>query len=234
MPVVTPRFALTCSRDSMEKLVKLAVSTDVHIQTHMSENLDEIKFAKELFPDCLNYASIYSSVGLLTKKTFLAHCVHLDAAKRALLSDSGTAVSHCPTSNFALNSGVADLRSLVAADIPVGLGSDVSGGYGLSILDAMRQAIIASKTVHFNDSNSKPLTVNEAFFLATRGGAEALSLDVGSFEKDKFFDALLIDMTSCPSLRHRHETLEQSLQRFVFLGDDRWIRTVFVNGTALL
>ncbi|PJF18110.1 Guanine deaminase [Paramicrosporidium saccamoebae] len=234
LPVVTPRFALTCSRDSMEKLAEIAISTDVHIQTHMSENLDEIQFSKELFPECHNYASIYSSVGLLTRKTFLAHCVHLNEAQRALLSNSGTAVSHCPTSNFALNSGVADLRALAAAGIPVGLGSDVSGGYGLSILDAMRQAIIASKTLHFSDQKSKPLTVSEAFFLATRGGAEALSIDVGSFEEGNFFDALLVDMTNCPSIRHQHETLEQSLHRFVFLGDDRWIRTVFVNGTALL
>lgn len=236
LPVVTPRFALTCTPTSMQALSAIAHQANVHVQTHMSENKGEIAFAAELFPECKNYAHVYGSVGLLGPKTFLAHCVHLDPAARQVLAQTDTAIAHCPTSNFALNSGVADVRAMIAAGIRVGLGSDVSGGYGLSMMDAMRQAIIASKARHFQDPSYAPLKVTEAFFLATLGGARALGLEerIGSFQPGKQFDALLVDMTACPVLRHTGESLHQCLQRFVFLGDDRWIASVRVNGASVI
>lgn len=236
LPVVTPRFALTCSREAMKELSKIANAENVHIQTHMSENREEVAVASEMFSESQNYADIYRISGLLSKQTILAHCVHLTKEERAILSEYGAAVAHCPTSNFALNSGITDLRSLMTADIKVGLGSDVSGGYGLSILDAMRQAIIASKAIHFQDTSKSPLSVQEAIYLATLGGAKALALgdQIGSFEAGKFFDAILVDVSKCPAIRHPNESLMQSLHRFVFLGDDRWIIQVYVNGACII
>lgn len=235
LPVVTPRFALTCSREAMQGLATVARHCDSHIHTHMSENKGEIDFAAQLFPECSNYAHIYDVVGLLGPKSFLAHCVHMDQAKREILVKTGTTIAHCPTSNFAINSGIANVRAMLAAGIRVGLGSDVSGGYGLSMMDAMRQAIIASKALYFQDPSYAPLKVTEAFYLATLGGASALGLDncIGSFRIGNKFDALLVSMTACPVLRHEEETLQESLQRFVFLGDDRWISSVFVNGAVV-
>jgi guanine deaminase len=232
LPVVTPRFALTCSRQAIKGLAGLASASGAHIQSHLSENQEEVEFAGKLFPECANYAAIYEAAGLLGPRTFLAHCVHLTEAQLAILAQHRVAVAHCPTSNFALNSGIASVRAMLGAGLRVGLGSDVSGGYGLSILDAMRQAVIASKARHFDDPSTAPLTVHEVFYLATLGGAAALSLDhlIGSFAPGKAFDALLIDMRRCPIPRHPGESLENCLQRLVFLGDDRWITKVYVNG----
>jgi guanine deaminase len=230
LPVVTPRFALTCTLKSMRGLADIAHYQDLHIQTHLNENLDEIAFASKLYPESESYTEIYERAGLLGSKTFVAHCVHMTDQQRRLLAKHKVAVSHCPASNFALNSGIMDLRAMISAGIRVGLGTDVSGGYGISILDAMRQAIIASKALHFQDKSTEPLKVSEAFYLGTRGGAEALGLPIGAFEKGLRFDALFIDMEMCPVPRHPDETLEQSLQRLVFLGDDRWIVKVLVNG----
>lgn len=231
LPVVTPRFALTCSREAMKGLGKVAEETKTHIQSHMSENVDEVSTATTLFPECQDYAHIYDSMGLLKPSTILAHCIHMTPEKIKMLAERGVGVAHCPNSNFALNSGMAMVREMIEAGIHVGLGTDVSGGYAVSIMDAMRQAIIASKALYFHDKTYKPLTVPEAFYLATLGGAKALNLGehLGSFEKDKHFDALIIDMGKCPVPRHKGESLQQSLQRFVFLGDDRWFSKIYVN-----
>lgn len=231
-PVVTPRFAISCTAQSLSQLAAVAKRKDVHIQTHMNENTGEIALVKSLFPTCTHYGDVYDAAGALGPKTFLAHCAHMTSEEIKLLAERQTAVSHCPTSNFALNSGVANVRELLAAGIRVGLGSDVSGGYGFSILDAMRQAIIASKVLHMSRPEHQPLTVSEVFYLATLGGAEALCLDgeIGNFAVGKRFDAILVDMQACPHVRHSDETLQQALARFVFLGDDRWIKRVHVNG----
>lgn len=231
-PVVTPRFAISCTAQSLAQLAAVAKREDVHLQTHMNENTGEIALVKSLFPTCAHYGKVYDAAGALGPKTFLAHCAHMTPEEISLLAERQTAISHCPTSNFALNSGVANVRELLAAGIRVGLGSDVSGGYGFSILDAMRQAVIASKVLHMANPEHQPLTVAEVFYLATLGGAEALCLDgeIGNFVVGKKFDAILVDMQACPHIRHADETLQQSLDRFVRIGDDRWIKKVYVNG----
>lgn len=235
LPIVTPRFALTCTESLMTSLAQVATEHDCHIQTHMSENKNEIAFAQELFPASMNYAHIYEHMGLLTPKTILAHCIHMTEQKKAIIKKHGCAVAHCPNSNFALNSGVLDIRGMLEAGIKVGLGSDVSGGYGLSMLDAIRQAIVASKTKYFENDHTTPLRVKEAFYLATLAGAEALEMSdqIGNFQVGKRFDALVIDMAACPVPRHSLETLEHSLSRFIFTGDDRWISQVYVNGQKI-
>lgn len=235
LPVVTPRFALTCTEGLMKELAQLATTHNCHIQTHMSENKNEILFAQELFPNSQNYAHIYEEVGLLGPKTILAHCIHLTPDKTEIIKKHDCAIAHCPNSNFALNSGVLNIRSVLADGIRVGLGSDVSGGYSVSILDAMRQAIIASKSRYFEDPSNIPLKVNEVFYLATLGGAKALGMDamIGNFAVGKRFDALLIDSSVGMVPARVGEGLEDLLSRLVFTGDDRWINRVYVDGQPI-
>lgn len=234
LPIVTPRFALCCSHQAMVALGSLARSEQVHLQTHMSENGEEVTRASKLFPEAKNYADIYERAGILTERTILAHCIHIGPDECDLLAKRSVGVAHCPTSNFALNSGIMEVRQLLRAGVRVGLGTDISGGYGLTLLDAMRQAIIASKAIHLQKGGeeSRPLTVAEAFYLATLGGARALHMEdrIGSIRKGKTFDALIVDLGACRVPRKKGETLVESLQRFVFLGDDRWIHSVFVDG----
>lgn len=235
LPVVTPRFALTCTEPTMHALGRVAARTDAHIQSHMSENSEEIAFARKLFSSHPTYGSIYESMGLLTEKTIMAHCIHLSDDEYFLLKKYNVSIAHCPNSNFAINSGIMNVRRALSHGIRVGLGTDVSGGYAVSMLDAIRQAIIASKALYIKDPSLSPLSSHEALYLATLGGATALGLDarIGSFEPGKQFDALLVDRAASPVPSLPHESLEQHVQRFLFTGDDRWILSVFVNGCCL-
>lgn len=232
--VVTPRFAPTCSAALMSELGSVAASHQCHIQTHISENKSEIAWVRDLFPQNSSYADVYDAAGLLTPKTILAHAIYLEESEKELIKARECSVSHCPNSNFSINSGCLDVRDLLQRDIKVSLGTDVSGGYSNSMLDACRQAIIASKVIFFNNG-SVPLTAAEAFSLATIGGAAALEMsnELGNFLPGKFFDALIVNVAANPQIPINDEsdpTLENLFEKFIFCGDDRCIQQVFVNG----
>jgi guanine deaminase len=239
-PVVTPRFAPTCTEKLMEGLGSLARQHDCHIQTHISENASEIAWVRSLFPNSPSYAHVYDSAGLLTPKTILAHAIHLQDTEKDLIALRGSSVSHCPNSNFALNSGCLDIRDLLHRNIKVSLGTDVSGGYSTSMIDACRQAIIASKVIHFQNKTRLPLTAAEAFSLATLNGAQCLGLQesLGNFKIGKKFDALVINVHANPQIPQAPENSQNNLQdlfeKFIFCGDDRCIERVFVNGSEII
>lgn len=259
-PIITPRFAITCSMDFMKQLAGLAQKYDLPIQSHISENLDEVKFTMELFPGHANYAEVYDAAGLLTNKCIMAHCVHLNDDEVKLFADRGTSVSHCPNSNTNLKSGLCDVKRLIEGNVRVGLGTDISGGNRISILDAIRAALDVSHHLNFmkkqnvagtgkvtenagKNSTYEPLDYKQALFLATLGGAQALSMDnkIGNFEVGKNFDALLIDTFSdatdkfdlpkvlTENLSDEYK-FQQRLQKFVYTGDDRSISKVYVKG----
>ncbi|XP_014246516.1 guanine deaminase isoform X2 [Cimex lectularius] len=238
-PVITPRFAISCDKDLLKKLGSLAEKYDLYVQSHISENLEEIKLTMELFPDCANYADVYDKAGLLTNKTILAHGVHLLDDELLLLSRRGTAIVHCPNSNTYLKSGLCDVKRLLDNKIKVALGTDVSGGISLSIMDAMRTTLATSNHLSILGKQVKPLTYHEAFYLATLGGAEALNKEktIGNFQVGKDFDALVVDMEvkvgsmSCSLATHN---LLELVQKFIYLGDDRNIKMVFVQGKPVV
>ncbi|KAG8231557.1 hypothetical protein J437_LFUL011735 [Ladona fulva] len=244
-PVITPRFAITCDMKLMKELASLAKKYDIHIQTHISENIKEISFVKELFPDQESYGSVYDSAGLLTNKTILAHGVHLSDEEIKLLADRKSAISHCPLSNSHLKSGICNVRKLLQNGVKVGLGTDISGGCSPSIIQVMQGALASSVHLCFCcDEESKelayegeyPLALDyqEVFYLATLGGAEALAMEdkIGNFKVGKDFDALLVSMkdSSSPVDIHMPYETKELIQKFMYLGDDRNIKKVFVSG----
>ncbi|KAF7990084.1 hypothetical protein HCN44_009027 [Aphidius gifuensis] len=234
-PIITPRFALSCDMDLLKQLGKLAQEKNLHIQTHVSENLSEIEICKEMFKDCPTYCNVYEKAGLLTNKTVLAHGIYLQDSELDLLKKYKTAVIHCPSSNTYLMSGLCNIQRLISRGVKVGLGTDVAGGSNPSMLDTIRSAItVSNHLAHIHEN--KPLNYVDLFHLATIGGAKSLGIDdkVGSLTTGKYFDALLIDMNN-----HHHNgpldnlidyTLEQQLQRLIYSGDDRNIYQVFVAG----
>jgi len=230
-PIIMPRFALSVSTDDMKKLGDLAKEYNLPIQTHISENLNEIREVEKVFSK--SYAEVYDDADLLTEKTTLAHAIYLSKSEIELIAERGTSISHCPSSNICLKSGLCDVKALVHADINVGLGTDVSGGRSVSIIDAMRSAVDTSIAISFNKTDYDPLNCYDAFYLATLGGAQALSIDdvTGNFEVGKDFDALIVDMhvEGCTDFLHECTPLEL-LQKFVFVGDDRNVVSVFVSG----
>lgn len=251
-PVITPRFAITCSRECLKGLgdlyreENLDPKNKVYIQTHLSETRAEVDFVTSLFPESKSYSHVYDEAGLLTPRTILAHCIYLENLEIDLIKERNCGIAHCPTSNFSLSSGVLDVRRLLDAGIQkIGLGSDISGGYAVCILDAIRSSLFASKlTSNVFPANenykqngkslgNKAISPNEAFFLATLGGATALGMEdsIGSLDVGKRFDALFIHPTKSLT---SGEKIEESFYRFLFTGDDRWITHVFVDGKPIV
>jgi guanine deaminase len=178
----------------------------------------------------------------------LAHGIHLQTEERQLIRQMGASIAHCANSNYSLDSGIMDVRQFLNEGLKIGLGTDVAGGYSASMLNAIREAIIASKSLAFSKwtedgsasaAEYKPLSYEEAFYLATLGGAQAVGMSdrIGNFLVGKSFDALLIDATPDVQLRpfdvFEADFASDVFQKFIFLGDDRNIAEIYVSGKKL-
>ncbi|OAA80871.1 guanine deaminase [Akanthomyces lecanii RCEF 1005] len=200
-PILTPRFAPSCTPEGMRALAKLQKQGGYLAQTHISENTGEVQLVRELFPESQSYTQVYDDHGLLTPRMVLAHAVHLTEEEGSLIALRKSKISHCPCSNSSLTSGTARVRWMWQKGIEVGLGTDVSGGYSPSILEAARQATLVSRhvAVRAGDDIEKErckLSVEEVLYLATRGGAICLGLEdkIGGFEVGKDWDAQLVGL----------------------------------------
>ena len=234
-PIVTPRFAVSCTGNLMKQLGSLAKSTNTRIQTHLAEMQGECRLVQELFPESPSYTDVYHENNILGTNTIMAHCIHLSSHELELLEQTDTAIAHCPSSNFNLSSGCANVRLFWKHGLRVGLGTDVSGGSSISMLDAMRQTMTCSKALFFFQAveaqERQPLSIKEVFYLATLGGAEALNIPTGNITPNKSWDALLIDVNSNPMLPTMpNSSLSNMLERFVMCGDDRNILQVYIQG----
>ncbi|KAG1958387.1 guanine deaminase [Pimephales promelas] len=173
-PVVTPRFALSCSASLLSELGEIANNNKLHIQSHISENKEEVKLVKELFPECKSYTDVYLKHNLLTDRTVMAHGCHLTDEELEIFHETGSAISHCPNSNISICSGMLNVRNVLKHKVKLGLGTDVAGGYSPSMLDAMRRTLDTSKTLTIQDPQHQTLTFEEVFRLATLGGSEGI------------------------------------------------------------
>ncbi len=228
---LTPRFAITCSFELMEGASKLAREKDVYIQTHLSENKGEIAFTKELFPKFKNYTSVYDGAGILGPKTIMAHCVHLNPAEIRLMKKTGTKISHCATSNRFLMSGIMPFRKFRGMGIDMGLGTDVAGGYSLSMINEMKEAVENSKYLSLLAKGGEPMSLAEALYLATLGGAKVLSMDdsIGSLDKGKKADFLVIDHKQTDPMGIYMKP-DQILSELIYRGDKDVVSQVFIEG----
>lgn len=231
-PIITPRFAPTCSEDLLQGLSNLSIKYKAPIQSHLNENTSEILWVKELFPSSKNYASVYNDFKLFGQnKTIMAHCVYNNDDEIDLMAENGVYAAHCPYSNYNLSSGIMPVRKYLDKGVPMGLASDISGGNSLSIPNVIAGTIQASKMVWLNtEKELSPLTFSEGFFLGTKGGGSFFG-NVGSFEKGYDFDALVIDDGSLSDIKEL--TIEERIQRFVYIGDDRNIVERYVQGRKI-
>ncbi|KAI1370209.1 hypothetical protein F4677DRAFT_439003 [Hypoxylon crocopeplum] len=237
-PIVTPGFAPVISFRGMQALARLADATGLPMQTHLSENHEEIEEMGRQYPESPSYTHTLDSAGILTSKTILGHCAHLSDEEIALIAERGAGVSHCPTSNLNLMSGQCKVRKLLDAGIKVGLGCDCSGGHTASVLENLRRASDVSRTLIATDGPEAHLKIHELLYMATLGGAQVCGIDrkVGSFEVGKEFDAVLFDATahaqaSAGNIRLKEdESAMDILHKILFCADDRHIIRVFVKG----
>lgn len=233
-PILTPRFIPSCSDDLMQQLSEIQKEYQLPIQSHLSENSGEIAWVQELCPSSRFYGDAYSQFGLFGGEgcpTVMAHCVHSTDEEVALMKERGVFIAHCPQSNTDLASGIAPVRRYLDEGLHVGLGSDMAGGFSLSIFRAMADAIQVSKLRwRLLDDFLKPVTLEEAFYMATLGGGSFFG-KVGCFEKGYEFDALVLDDSN---LRHPQKlTARERLERLVYLSDDRNITEKYVSGNII-
>lgn len=219
-PILTPRFAPTCSGPLMEGLGKLQREYGLPVQSHLSENLSEIEWVKELFPWSSCYGDVYEHYGLFggQAKTVMAHCVHSSDTEVEFMKKKGVYVAHCPQSNINLSSGIAPIRRYLEEGIPVGLGTDMAGGANISMFRCMADAVGVSKLYwRLADQGKRPLAMEEVFYLATKGGGSFFG-KAGSFEEGYELDALVLDDKGIRSTR----TLgtKERLERCIYLAEE--------------
>lgn len=233
-PILTPRFIPSCTDELMERLGEIQRQYRLPVQSHLSENPGEIDWVSGLCPESDSYGDAYDRFGMFGGDgcpTVMAHCVYSGEAEQQRLKDRGVWIAHCPQSNMNLSSGIAPIRQFLDKGIRVGLGSDVAGGSVESIFRAMTDAIQVSKMYwRLKDDSLKPLTMEEAFFLATKGGGSFFG-KVGSFEPGYELDALVLDDSA---LKHPQPlSVKERLERISYLSDERQIAAKYVAGTEI-
>ena len=232
-PILTPRFIPACSDHLMERLHQIQKQWQLPLQSHLSENPEEIALVQELAPQSRFYGDAYDRFGLFggDVPTIMAHCVHCPPEEIQLMKERGVYIAHCPQSNMNLTSGAAPVRLFLDQDMHVGLGSDIAGGTVLSIFRAMAETIQVSKLrARLFDNGLKPVTMEEAFFMGTKGGGSFFG-KVGSFEEGYEVDAIVLDESRIP---HPQDlTIKERLERFIYLSGDDWVLHKYVKGCRL-
>ena len=228
--VITPRFAITSSPEQMEMAQALtAEHADCHVQTHLSENKDEIAYTAELYPDARDYLDVYQSYGLLGQKTLLGHSIHLTPREIDALAETGAHPIFCPTSNLFLGSGLFDDAGLRARGIANGIATDVGAGTSYSMLQTLNEGY---KVLQLQGQSLHPL---QAFHWATRGNASVLGLEdkIGTLDAGSEADIVVLNAysTDAMALRMgRARKLSEELFILMMMGDDRAIEEAYVNG----
>jgi guanine deaminase len=237
--VLTPRFAPTCSRELMKEIGKLANKKNIRIQSHLSENKNEISRVKELFPESESYTGLYDSFDLLGERTIMAHCIYLSSDELDKLQKTNTKVAHCPYSNRFLESGVMPYYPLKDAGLKISLGSDIAGGPSISMFRQMGEAIMASKDALriYEKTKYRVMSSIEAFYLATLGGAKVLGLDkeIGNLEPGKEADFLILETSYSDPLRgeNAYNDAETILSRLIFNAGKESVENVHVRGKLI-
>ena len=233
-PILTPRFIPSCSDELMELLHGIQKESGLPVQSHLSENQEEIAWVQRLCPWSKFYGDAYEHFGMFggACRTIMAHCVYSGEEEIQRMKANGVFIAHCPESNTNLSSGIAPVRRYLEEQIPVGLGSDVAGGSTENMFVAMRHAIQESKLRwRLTDQTLKPLTLEEVFYLATKGGGSFFG-QVGSFEPGYELDAVVLDDAR---LEHPQPlSIRQRLERIVYLGDEREVLSKYAAGQRIL
>ncbi|MGI0485191.1 guanine deaminase [Pantanalinema rosaneae CENA516] len=234
---VTPRFAVTSTPEQLILAGKLLQEfPDVYLQTHLCENLKEIELVKQLFPAHQGYLDVYDQAGLVGDKSIFAHGIHLTDTEFDRLSQANAAIAFCPTSNLFLGSGLFNLEKAKSTETPikVGLGTDIGAGTSFSLLQTANEAYKVAQL------RGLQLSAFKALFLATLGGAKALSLDdrIGNFDPGKEADFIVLDLRATPLMAFRNQTptatslaaLAEQVFTMMILGDDRAVSATYILG----
>ncbi|MHB0775663.1 guanine deaminase [Halomonas sp. WWR20] len=227
---LTPRFAPTSTPAQLEATgAILRNAPNLHLQTHLSENLGEIDWVAELYPERRDYLDVYEHYGLVGPRSTFAHGIHLTQEMRQRLAQAGASIAFCPTSNLFLGSGLFDRMACQEAGLNTSLASDVGGGTDLSGFGTLQGAYQVGALL------SQPLTAWQGFYRLTLGNARTLHLDqhIGSLREGAEADIVVLDLDATPLLSRRMArttTLAERLFALMILGDERSVYATWANG----
>ncbi|NIZ14790.1 guanine deaminase [Phaeobacter sp. HF9A] len=231
---ITPRFSPTSTPEQLEALGALwAANPDCLMQTHLSEQLDEIEWVRGLFPEARDYLDTYERYGLLGKGAVFGHAIHLEQREKDRLREVGASLIHCPTSNTFIGSGLFDMGGLMAAGHRIGLATDTGGGSSFSMLRTMAAAYEVSQL------RGLPLHATQLLWLATQGSAAALRLEdkIGNLAVGMEADLVVLDLASTPAIAQRAaeaRDLWDAVFPTLMMGDDRAIAEVRIAGRKVV
>ncbi|RYY04919.1 MAG: guanine deaminase [Gammaproteobacteria bacterium] len=227
---LTPRFAPTSSPEQLAVTGKLYRDySDLYLQTHLSENHQEIAWIKQLFPNARDYLDVYDSFGLLGPRSIFGHGIHLSDVELNRLAETQSGIAFCPTSNLFLGSGLLDVARIEAAKIPLSIATDVGGGTSFSLLRTLAEAY---KILQLQGQKLHPL---KGLYMATLGNARALHLDshIGNFAPGKEADFVVLNLSPTPLQLSRHKKtscLADTLFALMTLGDEHNIARTYIMG----
>jgi len=230
--VITPRFSPTSTPEQLAALGALwGEYPDCLMQTHLSEQVDEIAWVKDLFPQSRDYLDTYEAQGLLREGAIYGHAIHLTPREKDRLKEAGASLVHCPTSNTFIGSGLFDMG--LAHSLRVGLATDTGGGSSFSMLRTMAAAYEVAQL------RGQALHPAQLWWLATAGSARALRAEtkIGNLAKGMEADLVVINLASTPAI---HQATQRATQRAddlwaavfptIMLGDDRAVQAVWIAG----
>ncbi len=230
--VITPRFSPTSSPEQLSALGALwREYPDCLMQTHLSEQLDEVAWVRELYPQSRDYLDTYEAQGLLGEGAVFGHAIHLTPRERARLIDVGASLVHCPTSNTFIGSGLFDIG--LASQLRVGLATDTGGGSSFSMLRTMAAAYEVAQL------RGQALHPSQLWWLATVGSARALHAEtrIGNIAPGMEADLVVLDLASTPAIEQatrRAEDIWQAIFPTIMMGDDRAVKAVWIAGRPVL
>ena len=230
---ISPRFAITSTPEQMEASQALvAEHPSCYVQTHLSENHDEIAFATSLYPDAKDYTDIYARYGLLNERMLLGHCIHLSDREISALAETRSVGVFCPTSNLFLGSGLFDRDRFDKAGARWSVATDVGAGTSFSMLETMDEAY---KVLHLQGQRLTPFN---SFYRMTLGNARALGLEkqIGSLHAGADADIVVLDSSAKSAMEYRMRTAKSLLEELFILqtmGDDRCVTETYVSGEPM-
>lgn len=230
---ITPRFSPTSTPEQLRALGDLwAEHPDCLMQTHLSEQTDEIEWVLGMFPEARDYLDTYEAFGLLGEMGLYGHAIHLEPRERARLREVGAGLIHCPTSNTFIGSGLFEMQSLMAEGQRVGLATDTGGGSSFSMLRTMAAAYEVAQLRH------TPLHAAQLMWLATQGSARALHMEdkIGNLAAGMEADIVVLDLASTPDIAQRSARagdIWEAIFPTIMMGDDRAVKATWINGNAV-
>lgn len=236
--ILTPRFAISCSSELMRMAGRLSRENNLPLQTHLSENKDEIKTVAEMYPQAGSYTEVYDRHDCLHEKTLLGHCIHLSPDEKKLIRERGAVAVHCPSSNLFLASGAMPLTEYLNENIKVSLGTDIAAGFSLNMLREAGNAYLTANIVSYNrEDDAQKSSIETALYLATLAGAEALGRgdELGSLEAGKKADFIVVDDSAVKPLDDdKYNRPLERLSRLLFRAETGCVKQTYINGEPLL